>query len=51
MSSMVIGSAIGPALFALVDSITGSYRPALWISAIVPAVGLALTVSELRRST
>ncbi len=49
MSAMVIGSAIGPALFALVDSIGGSYRPALLISAIVPAAGVATAVVSARR--
>ena len=46
---MVIGSAIGPALFALLKAATGSYRPALWVSACVPAAGLLLTTSQLRR--
>lgn len=41
MSAMVVGSAVGPALFALFQSATGSYRPALWASLIVPAAGLA----------
>ena len=49
MSAMVIGSAIGPALFALLQSTTGSYLPALWVSAVVPAAGLALTATQLRR--
>lgn len=48
MSAMVIGSAIGPALFALVDSVAGSYRPALWISAALPAVGV-VTATVARR--
>ena len=48
MSLMVIGSAIGPAMFALVKATTGSYLPALWISAAVPAVGLVLASSQLR---
>lgn len=47
MSCMVVGSAIGPALFALVQSITGSYRPALWISLIIPLTGLV--IAELAR--
>lgn len=42
MSAMVIGSAIGPALFALSRSLTDSYRPALWLSAIVPTAALVL---------
>ena len=49
MSAMVIGSAIGPAFFALVQSITGGYRAALWLSAVGPAVGLMLAVEGLRR--
>jgi MFS family permease len=49
MSAMVIGSAIGPAFFALVQSLTGGYRPALWISAVIPAVGLLLALEGLRR--
>jgi OFA family oxalate/formate antiporter-like MFS transporter len=49
MSAMVIGSAIGPAFFALVQSITGGYRAALWLSAVFPAVGLVLAVEGLRR--
>lgn len=44
MSALVIGSAIGPALFALVESIAGSYEAALWVSMSMPAAGLALTV-------
>jgi MFS family permease len=49
MSAMVIGSAIGPALFALIKAMTGSYLPALWFSAIIPAAGLALATVQLRR--
>lgn len=45
MSAMVIGSAVGPALFALTQSITGSYRPALWISIVIPAAGLVAGVT------
>ena len=44
MSIMVIGSAIGPALFALVDSVFDSYRPALWISAVLPASAIVLAI-------
>lgn len=44
MSCMVVGSAIGPALFALLQSITGSYRPALWISLVIPAAGVAVSL-------
>jgi OFA family oxalate/formate antiporter-like MFS transporter len=49
MSALVIGSAIGPALFALVQSITGRYQVALWISMAVPAVGLGLAGVANRR--
>lgn len=45
----VIGSAIGPALFALVQSLTGSYRPALWISLVLPVAGLISAASSQRR--
>lgn len=41
MSAMVIGSAIGPALFALVKATLGSYQYALWISLLIPLAGLA----------
>ncbi len=44
MSTMVIGSAVGPALFALSRSLTDSYRPALWLSALVPVAALALSL-------
>lgn len=44
MSCMVVGSAIGPALFALVQGATGSYRPALWISLVLPVAGLFLSI-------
>jgi OFA family oxalate/formate antiporter-like MFS transporter len=49
MSAMVIGSAIGPAFFALVQSRTGGYSSALWLSAILPAVGLILALEGLRQ--
>lgn len=49
MSAMVIGSAVGPALFALVDSVTGSYRPALLISAALPAAGVTAALIARRR--
>ena len=49
MSAMVIGSAIGPALFALVDSIGGSYRPALLISSALPAAGVVAALIARRR--
>jgi len=45
---MVIGSAIGPAMFAALEAATDSYRPALWASATLPAIGLLLTVTQLR---
>ncbi|MEZ5276092.1 MAG: MFS transporter [Opitutaceae bacterium] len=37
MSSMVIASGIGPFVFSLSTSTTGSYRAALWISLLIPA--------------
>jgi OFA family oxalate/formate antiporter-like MFS transporter len=49
MSAMVIGSAIGPAFFALSRSMTDSYRPALWISATVPAAAVLLAAAGKRR--
>ena len=49
MSAMVIGSAIGPALFALIDSIGGSYRPALVLSSALPAAGVAAALIAHRR--
>lgn len=49
MSMMVIGSAVGPALFALVDRLAGAYEPALWISALLPAAGLVSSVVVLQR--
>ena len=48
MSAMVIGSAIGPAFFALVQSITGGYRAALWLSMLLPAIALLLSIAGLR---
>jgi len=50
MSLMVIGSAIGPAFFALSRSVTDSYRPAMWVSAIVPAAAVVLAAVGRRRS-
>ena len=41
MSAMVVGSAIGPALFAFVETTIGTYEAALWISTTIPTVGLA----------
>lgn len=49
MSAMVVGSAIGPALFALVKTVGGSYEPALWISALVPAAALLAAARSARR--
>lgn len=49
MSAMVIGSALGPALFALSRSITDSYRPAMWASALVPAAAVLLAAVGTRR--
>jgi len=42
MSAMVIGSAVGPAMFALVKSTIGSYQAALMLSTVFPAAGLLL---------
>lgn len=52
MSAMVVGSAIGPALFAASDALTRSYRPALWVSAAVPTgcIVLAQRASRLHPS-
>ncbi len=47
MSTLVIGSAIGPALFALIHSLAGSYEVALWVMAAAPAAGLVLTLRSL----
>ncbi len=44
MSVMVIGSAIGPALFALVETTLGSYERALWISLVMPVTGVIVAV-------
>ena len=49
MSAMVIGSAVGPAFFALAQTLTGDYRTALWLSAALPAVGLLFAVESLRQ--
>ncbi|MEM9748701.1 MAG: MFS transporter [Actinomycetota bacterium] len=48
LSAMVIGSAIRPALFGAVESLTDSYRPALWISAALPAASLAVAIIASR---
>jgi OFA family oxalate/formate antiporter-like MFS transporter len=45
MSALVVGSAIGPALFALVESTAGSYEAALSVSALLPAAALVLSVT------
>ena len=42
MSSMVIGSAIGPAFFAFVESTAGSYRTALLLALVLPGASLLL---------
>ncbi len=49
MSAMVIASAIGPAFFALIQSLSGGYRPALLISMIIPATGAVLATIGLRQ--
>ena len=51
MSAMVIGSAVGPAFFALSRSLTDSYRPALWIAATVPASAVLLAAAGKRIDT
>ena len=50
MSLMVIGSAVGPALFALIEATAGSYEAALRVSAVVPVVGLVLAIATGRSS-
>ncbi|MEY2957647.1 MAG: hypothetical protein RLZZ01_215, partial [Actinomycetota bacterium] len=50
MSLMVLGSAIGPALFAVVEAATGSYRPAIWGSLVGPLVGALVAVGRRRPS-
>lgn len=49
MSAIVIGSAIGPAFFALSRSLTDSYRPAMWVAAAVPASAVLLAAVSRRR--
>lgn len=49
MSAMVVGSAVGPALFAVVESAAGSYRTALTVSMVLPALGLVVAVLALVR--
>lgn len=51
MSAMVIGSAVGPALFALVESVTDSYRPALWISVVLPVLGVMAAIFSWKQSS
>ena len=51
MALMVIGSAIGPAFFAVVKTLTGSYQYALWGSVTIPALGIAVAMLALRRPT
>ncbi len=48
MSAMVIGSAVGPALFALLEELTGTYRTALWVSLVIPAAALLLAFGANR---
>ena len=50
MSAMVIGSALGPALFALIKSTMGSYQAALLVSTALPALGVALSVATRHRT-
>lgn len=49
MSMMVIGSAVGPALFAIVEAATGSYRPAILGSLVVPVIGVLVATTVLGR--
>ncbi|MGH1490310.1 MAG: MFS transporter [Acidimicrobiales bacterium] len=42
MSALVIGSALGPFLFAWIEAAAGSYRRALLVSLVGPAASLAL---------
>ena len=48
MSMMVLGSAVGPALFAVVQASTGSYRAAIWGSIAVPLIGLVIAATGRR---
>lgn len=50
MSAIVIGSAVGPAFFALSRSLTDSYRPAMWLAAAIPASAVVLAATSRRRS-
>ncbi len=49
MSAMVIGSAVGPALFALMKSLTDSYESALWVSCAIPLAGLVAAAPGVLR--
>ena len=44
IAAMVIGSAIGPALFAVLEAWTGTYRTALWVSLGIPGAALLLAL-------
>lgn len=48
MSAMVIGSALGPALFAFVKAWLGSYQDALTLSVVLPAASLVLLAVSRR---
>ena len=45
MSALVIGSALGPFLFAWIEAAAGSYRRALWLSLVGPTASLALAAA------
>jgi MFS family permease len=47
MSAMVIGSAVGPVLFALIKTTLGGYRQALWLTVVAPAAALALALAAI----
>ena len=49
MSALVIGSALGPFLFAWIEAAAGSYQRALVISLIGPVTGLALAGYNVTR--
>jgi MFS family permease len=49
MSTLVIGSALGPFFFAWVEAVAGSYQRALTISVIGPVASLLLAASGRRR--
>ncbi|RKX30082.1 MAG: MFS transporter [Verrucomicrobia bacterium] len=46
MSSMVVASGIGPFIFSLSISATGSYQTVLWISIVIPAVLALLSITS-----